>query len=398
MKKWNQGQLYLINLILLAFFLFINIKANAQQAEVIYGDDNRLDYYQITNQQIKNIADSTLALVKTNDLKQTSSGYEFKSKTSIGVSRNLCPTEPFRDQPAQAFCSGFLISPELIVTAGHCITSQSACEDISFVFGYHVVAPGVTRTSFMQNEVYHCKSLLGRDQLSQGPDWAVVELDRPVGSKSPLSINKSEEISNNQSLFVIGHPSGLPLKYAPGANVRSIKNGYFVANLDTYGGNSGSAVFNANTNSVEGILVRGETDYEYRNGCQASKRCANNECRGEDVTFIGEICQVSQELCESLGGNDNNSPDEPSTPADNTCRWANDGVCDDGRPGSAFSVCSYGTDSNDCRALGGNDNDQPSSPTGTNTCRWANDGICDDGRAGAPFSVCDYGTDSNDCD
>jgi hypothetical protein len=37
------------------------------------------------------------------------------------------------------------------------------------------------------------------------------------------------------------------------------------------------------------------------------------------------------------------------------------------------------------------------SSTCTNTCRWAHDGVCDDGDAGASFSVCGHGTDCADC-
>ncbi len=31
-----------------------------------------------------------------------------------------------------------------------------------------------------------------------------------------------------------------------------------------------------------------------------------------------------------------------------TCGWANDGECDDGGEGSAYSVCDLGTDCTDC--------------------------------------------------
>jgi hypothetical protein len=64
-----------------------------------------------------------------------------------------------------------------------------------------------------------------------------------------------------------------------------------VANLDTYGGNSGSPVFNHRTGEVEGILVRGENDYVYDpgQGCQVSNRCASDVCRGEDVTYITNV-------------------------------------------------------------------------------------------------------------
>ena len=33
---------------------------------------------------------------------------------------------------------------------------------------------------------------------------------------------------------------------------------------------------------------------------------------------------------------------------DNTCEWAGDGECDDGGPGSLYSICEYGSDCSDC--------------------------------------------------
>ena len=50
-------------------------------------------------------------------------------------------------------------------------------------------------------------------------------------------------LSLDTPLVVIGHPSGLPTKIADGAWVRNNESEYyFVTNLDTFGGNSGSAV------------------------------------------------------------------------------------------------------------------------------------------------------------
>jgi Peptidase S46 len=86
-------------------------------------------------------------------------------------------------------------------------------------------------------------------------------------------------------LYVIGHPCGLPQKYAPRARVRdNTPDTFFVANLDTYGGNSGSPVFNSSSNAVEGILVRGENDFVSRGSCYVSMVCPTTGCRGEDVT------------------------------------------------------------------------------------------------------------------
>ena len=69
---------------------------------------------------------------------------------------------------------------------------------------------------------------------------------------------------------------------------------FFVCNLDTYGGNSGSPVFNSSTHELEGILVRGETDFIVtENGCRKSNVCPQNDpnfvCRGEDCTRSTEF-------------------------------------------------------------------------------------------------------------
>jgi V8-like Glu-specific endopeptidase len=82
----------------------------------------------------------------------------------------------------------------------------------------------------------------------------------------------------------------LPTKIDDGAQVRSnAPSGYFVATTDSYGGNSGSSVFNYDTGEVEGVLVRGEDDYVYRNGCMVSNVCEESGCRGEDVTKISSV-------------------------------------------------------------------------------------------------------------
>jgi ankyrin repeat protein len=94
---------------------------------------------------------------------------------------------------------------------------------------------------------------------------------------------------------VIGSPSGLPLKVASGAKVRdNLHPFYFNANLDTFQGNSGSAVFNAETGVVEGILVRGEEDFipNHEKKCVEANRCDDDKCRGEDVTRMTAIPEV----------------------------------------------------------------------------------------------------------
>ena len=112
----------------------------------------------------------------------------------------------------------------------------------------------------------------------------------------------------------------------------------------------------------------------------------------------------------------------------NECEYAHDGDCDDGGPGSDYSLCEYGTDCADCGprpadreeagdsdgaaglgSLEGADEGVieehgESSPEPdedgmlcTNTCRHAHDGDCDDGGPDSDYDLCEYGTDCADC-
>ena len=122
-------------------------------------------------------------------------------------------------------------------------------------------------------------------------DYAVLKLDRPVVGRTPLKYRKEGKPADDAVLTVIGHPTGLPTKITAAADMRSNTNPiYFVTNADTYGGNSGSAVVDSKTGIVEGILVRGDTDYSRSSeGCMVSVYRPQDGGRGEDVTRINII-------------------------------------------------------------------------------------------------------------
>ncbi len=270
--------------------LRLAVPAFAQvDGQVIYGADDRIDLYQTENAKLKSMADSTVALMQASSVKSEGAVSRLVTEP-YGTGNGLCKEEPFYDQVTAAFCSGSLVAPDIIMTAGHCVTSESACTGTKFVFGFAVKEKGKMPLTVATTDVYGCKKLLGREQVNDGADWALIKLDRPVTGHAVLKLNLAGTIANKTPIVVIGHPAGLPTKIAGGSEVRDAsKNGYFTANLDTYGGNSGSAVFNAKTGLVEGILVRGENDYVYRGGCRVSQVCTNEGCRGEDVTKINEV-------------------------------------------------------------------------------------------------------------
>jgi len=265
---------------------FVNITP-----KVIYGDDNRADIYQVSRADVREAADSTVALIPSRDLVRDANGAFRINASQYGKEMNLCTDEPFYDQPTAANCSGSLVGEDLIATAGHCV-SNSDCSRYSFVFGFRMSNAGAAPTTVAADDVYNCKEIVAREYTG-AQDYALVRLDRRVRGHRPLALQQTP-VQPGDEIYVIGHPSGLPTKFADGARVRSQQGTYFQANLDTYGGNSGSAVFNATTNEVVGILVRGANDFTYdRNRqCTMSNHCADDGCRGEDVTNISYIVQA----------------------------------------------------------------------------------------------------------
>ena len=256
---------------------------------VIYGVDNRRDLYQVTNPKVRKAAEAVVALVEKDDLVADRRGGWRLKTSSYKEDYKLCSSEAFAAQPLGCFCSGFLVRPDVVATAGHCVTSTADLGHVRFVFGFRMKNAKSATTVFAPDDVYEGAELLGRHMTAGQADWSLVRLNRAVVGRSPVSFRTAGKIAATQALFVIGHPCGLPLKFADGAAVRdNSPKPFFVANLDTYGGNSGSPVFNAVNYQVEGILVRGENDFVKNGTCNVSLVCPTTGCRGEDVTRATE--------------------------------------------------------------------------------------------------------------
>jgi Trypsin-like peptidase domain/Putative peptidoglycan binding domain len=268
----------------------------------IYGTDNRTDLFVVNDPLILASADGVVAICEKGDIVDNGDGTSTLRTVRFGEARGLCDSctsdklctsEPFSDQPLGCFCSGFLIAPDIVATAGHCIDDPSnestSLNNVRFVFGFRMKNASTPQTVISNNEIFSGKTTIGRRRANNGSDWAIVQLDRPVTNHRSLPIRFSR-VADNQDLYVIGHPVGLPTKFADGAKVRDNSPGsFFTANLDTYGGNSGSPVFNRNTHVVEGILVRGENDFVDNVDCIVSLTCPDTGCRGEDCTRISEF-------------------------------------------------------------------------------------------------------------
>lgn len=274
--------------------------------KIIYGKDDRKDFYQVSDPALRELARATAIQVYNRDISRNLNlSVNLRGENLISLF-NMCTTERFAKQISAGRCSGFLVAPDVLVTAGHCVQSQLECEATSWVFDYKIDSPSTSETTNMNlasENVFRCKKVFSQMLTETGLDYAVIQLDRKATGRIPLKVRKSGKVEKKTPLLVIGHPSGLPLKFTDGGKVkRNKKDTHFEANLDTYGGNSGSAVINMNTKEVEGILVRGGTDFLYdsRMGCQVSNYCGNSMflsesignitgCIGEEITRITSV-------------------------------------------------------------------------------------------------------------
>lgn len=282
--------------LLLVFSFTVSNSASADFAniKVIYGDDDRVDVFESPNAMFVDLAQSTAAMIKNYKLVEYNS-CQYKVEAKSMVESGYCESERFSRQPLAASCSGFLVGKDTLVTAGHCVQFDADCSNNSWVFDYKVDYSAQSEVIVDKENVYKCKKIIARDLNNDTKnDFAYIQLDREVTDRKPLKYRTSGKPAVGDPLVVIGHPTGLPTKIADGATVRSVNQVFLVANLDTYGGNSGSAVFNAKTGIVEGILVRGDDDFvnDPVQNCRVSNRVPNNGGRGEDVTLIGNVKQL----------------------------------------------------------------------------------------------------------
>lgn len=261
--------------------------------DVTNGDD-RKDFYEV-NDELKADANKVAILVMDAVIEEE----KLKTKKLSKAHDGLCSDEPFREQPIIYHknedkgwvCSSFLVAPDVIATAGHCIdmpevknsADKKRLKSLRFVFGYRMQSADSAVIEVEKSQIYKGKRFIGS---SEKGDWALIQLDRPVTNREPVMI-ATEPLAPGQAIHVVGHPYGLPLKIAANATVQpDFTDAYFKADLDVFSGNSGSPVFNA-SHQVVGILVKsfaGNFERDPVEKCRVSKICSSGICAHSQVT------------------------------------------------------------------------------------------------------------------
>jgi V8-like Glu-specific endopeptidase len=290
--------------------LWLALLASPSHA-AIFGVDDRIAISPAT--PAYDLARSTAIAVLSGNQTETSPG---KLALDTGSTQDLvCAEERFSKEPYLSWaCSGFLVAPDLIATAGHCMVNtgesrhetETYCEAFSWLFDYHQDKNGKVQISDIPaDKLYGCKQVVYAIKEEKAPyrDFALVQLDRPVTGRTPLKISSSPA-SEGDPLTMIGYPFGTPAKLSRNAKVllNDRARESFITNLDAFEGNSGSAVFNS-ANEVVGILIGGTPSLSFvdtKNSCQRYNHCLSDgtgcSLPDKDTSFFPGFQRVGSEV------------------------------------------------------------------------------------------------------
>lgn len=242
----------------LSLALCLAAPAAAGDAKTIYGGDSRRDFFEIDDNAERAALPAAVSLFNALALAADGENFRIGGRPLGHESRALCPSVRFFEQRSAAFCSGTLIAPDLVLTAGHCMGEKdkpaSRCPATRLVFGFAVTAAGAKTDSVPAAEVYSCAEVKLYVHGGAG-DYSVVRLDRPVTGRAPARLKADAPPAAGDAIFTIGGPYGLPLKVSDDAEVRSLnkEKTVFRTDLDTSGGNSGGGIFDARTGRLIGV-------------------------------------------------------------------------------------------------------------------------------------------------
>jgi V8-like Glu-specific endopeptidase len=230
---------------------------------IINGTDDRVEISQ-TSPTVQTIAKAVLGIFPASGVVQNADGtYHIND---FPTQPSLCANERFASEHSKAGCTGFLIAPDLALTAGHCVDEYSSISLIRFVLGFDDSSGlGPSYANVPAENVFTATV-----KIYDTSDTAVLRLDHAAPSTakpfriSSLDLSTAGTPTTKIPVAAIGAPLGLPMKYASNATIKYIDPAppsfTFDTSLDMEVGNSGSPLFDPTSNLTYGVFTNGDLD------------------------------------------------------------------------------------------------------------------------------------------
>lgn len=289
----------LVNLFSILFFasaikaeIILKAPTTTVGLDAIYGLDDREIINNKSDKKVLELSES-IALIVSEDHINLRRYKSYVLASTVKDTLNMCTTERFLLKPAIPGCTGFLVAPNILATAGHCFQNEDDCANKKIIFGVDASRQRKRGYIVSTKNVFSCIKIISSGFDPYGGsfiDYALIELDRVAENRAPLKLNLKEKIADSEKIFMIGHPFGMPQILSANAVVTANTNEFqFTANLDSFEGNSGSPVFNAHTFDVEGILVNGREDLVQDSENECYRNIVYGDSGSEGVLRASEL-------------------------------------------------------------------------------------------------------------
>jgi len=169
------------------------------------------------------------------------------------------------DTPGNFGYSDYLVGPDTVLTCWHGWEDFSRRGQVA-IFGHVLHGDGDYPADLPSAQVLRIAAYPARqpppasERGACSDDWVLLRLEHAVTHLGALPPPRFEAPRLGRRVYTLGYPGGLPLKLADGATISSVAEGVFRTDLDTFRGNSGSAVFDAESHALLGIVVAGQPD------------------------------------------------------------------------------------------------------------------------------------------
>lgn len=260
------------------------------------------------------------------------------------------------------WCTGTLISESLFLTAGHCFDSTphgwivprvdgtsdpiepaEIATNIHVNFNYQVDDNGVLR----EPDVYAVEELV--EYRRGGLDMAIVRLAGQPGKVYGMGRLAAGDPDVGDMTCIIGHPEGVPKRIEAGPVTAFEGHRIRYNDIDTLGGNSGSAIWHSPTGEIVGVHTNGGcnvagtgSNYGVRLSRLRQESPTIRELDSHPLVVPGGTYTVQQRSNNRYLDGYTNSNDRAAMTrteqGNDTQRWVFDPV------GMVYSVCQVSTD------------------------------------------------------